>query len=114
MIKAKTPSTMKTAADTVRTLAGEALGAAAAAATAVVVKTVANAIEQGGRNLGAAEPGLEKSAARAVSQPILPKPKASLKVPARKGAAAPKAKNKVVVKKKVAAKKKIASRKKHR
>jgi hypothetical protein len=78
-------STMSKAADAVKTVAGTALGAAAAAATQVVVDAVA----KGGAKLDAAGPELQKSAADAVSKPILPSPKrksarAKVKAPVRK------------------------------
>jgi hypothetical protein len=95
-------STMSKAADAVKTVAGTALGAAAAAATQVVVDAVA----KGGAKLDAAGPELQKSAADAVSKPILPSPKrksarAKVKAPVRK----PK-RTAAVAKKKRAAKKK--------
>jgi hypothetical protein len=56
----------------VKTVAGTALGAAAAAATQVVVESVVDAINKGGAKLDAAGPDLQKSATDAVSKPILP------------------------------------------
>jgi hypothetical protein len=99
-------STMSKAADTVKTVAGTALGAAAAAATTVVVESVADAIKRGGTKLDKAKPILQKSAADAVSTPILPTPKrksarAKVRAPVRK----PK-RRAAVAKKKGAAKKK--------
>jgi len=101
-------STMSKAADAVKTVAGTALGAAAAAATQVVVDSAVDAINKGGAKLDAAGPELQKSAADAVSKPILPSPKrksarAKVKAPARK----PKGTR-------AAAKKKGAAKKKHR
>src|SRR5471030_3330987 len=66
---------MGEAADAVKSVAGAALGAAAAAATGVVVGTLASAITRGGRKLGEAAPVLEKAAADKVSKPMLPTPK---------------------------------------
>jgi hypothetical protein len=82
-------STMSKAADAVKTVAGTALGAAAAAATQVVVESVVDAVSKGGAKLDAAGPELQKSAADAVSKPILPSPKrksarAKVKAPVRK------------------------------
>ena len=99
-------STMSKAADAVKTVAGTALGAAAAAATQVVVDSAVDAINKGGAKLDAAGPELQKSAADAVSKPILPSPKrksarAKVKAPVRK----PK-RTAAVAKKKGAAKKK--------
>jgi hypothetical protein len=100
-------STMNKTTDAVKTVAARALGAAAAAATQVVVETVVGAVNKGGKKLDAARPKLEKSAADAVSKPILPTPKrksarAKVKVPVRK----PK-------RRAAAAKKKGAAKKKH-
>jgi hypothetical protein len=95
-------STMSKAADAVKTVAGTALGAAAAAATQVVVESVVDAINKGGAKLDAAGPELQKSAADAVSKPILPSPKrksARARVKKRK-AATGKAKRKSVAAKK--------------
>jgi hypothetical protein len=47
-------STMNKAADAVKTVAGTALGAAAAAATQVVVESVVGAVSKGGAKLDAA------------------------------------------------------------
>ena len=98
-------STMSKAADAVKTLAGNALGAAAGAAAGAVVKTVVEAVQGGSAKLDEAAPSLQKSAAAAVSKPILPTRKrksarAKAKAPARK-------------RKPVAAKKKSAAKKKH-
>jgi hypothetical protein len=82
-------STMSKVADAVKTVAGTALGAAASAATEVVVDSAVDAINKGGAKLDAAGPELQKSAADAVSKPILPSPKrksarAKAKAPVRK------------------------------
>jgi hypothetical protein len=61
------------AADAARTIAGAALGAAAIAATGVVVSRVAGAIQQGGKQLAEATPTLQNIAAQAVAKPLLPK-----------------------------------------
>ena len=100
-------STMSKAADAINTVAGTALGAAAGAAAGAVVKTVVEAVREGGAKLDEAAPPLQKSAAAAVSKPILPTPKrksarAKAKAPARKSKRRP-----------VAAKKKSAAKKKH-
>jgi hypothetical protein len=55
-------STMSKAADAVKTVACTALGAAAAAATQVVVESVVDAVSKGGAKLDAAGPELQKSA----------------------------------------------------
>jgi hypothetical protein len=101
-------STVTKAADAVKTVAARALGAAAAAATQVVVETVVGAVSKGGAKLNAARPKLEKSAAEAVSKPILSTRK-------RKSARA-KAKTPVRTPKRrmAVAKKKSAAKKKHR
>ena len=83
------------------------MGAAAAAATQVVVESVVGAVSKGGAKLDAAGPGLQKSAADTVSKPILPSPKrksarAKVKAPVRR----PK-------RTAAAAKKKGAAKKKH-
>jgi hypothetical protein len=65
-------STMSKAADAVKTVAGTALGAAAAAAA---VKTVADAVQEGGAKLDKGGPTIQKSAANAVPKPILPIPR---------------------------------------
>jgi hypothetical protein len=61
------------AADAVKTLAGAALGAAAVAATGVVVTKVAGAIRKGGRQLEESTPDLQRLARNTVSKPLLPK-----------------------------------------
>jgi hypothetical protein len=101
-------STISKAADAVKTVAGTALGAAAAAVTQVVVESVVDAVTKGGAKLDAAGPELQKTAADAVSKPILPSPKgksarAKVKAPVRK----PK-------RRAAAAKKKSAAKKKYR
>ena len=92
--------------DAVKSVAGAALGAAAAAGTGVVVENAANAMSKGGRKLGAATPRLKQTAANTVSKPILPK-KQKRAAATRK---ARKAKKKVVARK--AAKKRAPARKK--
>jgi hypothetical protein len=104
-------STMSKAADAVKTVAGTALGAAATAATQVVVESVVDAVSKGGAKLDAAEPELQKSAADAVSKPILPSPKrksARAKATGRVKAPVKKPKRTAAV-----AKKKGAAKKKH-
>jgi hypothetical protein len=99
-------STMSKAADALKTVAGTALGAAAVAAGAVV-KTVADAVQEGGAKLDEAGPTLQKSAAAAVSKPILSTPKRkSARAKAKARARKPK-------RKPVAGKKKSAAKKKH-
>ena len=97
-------STMSKAADALKTVAGTALGAAAGAAAGAVVKTVVEAVQEGGAKLDEAAPALQKSAAAAVSKPILPDRK---KKSARAKAKAPARKSK---RKPVAAKKKARPR----
>src|SRR5262249_51748103 len=60
------------AADAARTIAGAALGAAAIAATGVVVSRVAGAIQKGGKQLADATPTLQNIAAETVAKPLLP------------------------------------------
>jgi glutathione S-transferase len=57
--------------DAARTVAGEALGAAAIAATGVVATKVADAIRESSEQLREATPHLEQMAAKTVSQPLL-------------------------------------------
>src|SRR5712672_3446068 len=59
------------AADAVKSVAGAALGAAAVAATGVVVMHVAGAIRKRGKDLQDATPGLQRLAGDAVSKPLL-------------------------------------------
>ena len=72
-------STIGEAADAVKTVAGKALGAAAAAATGAVLDSVAEAISKGGAELTKAGPSLQRSAAKAVSEPMIPHPKSKRK-----------------------------------
>ena len=65
-------STMSKAADAVKTVAADALGAAAGAAAGTVVKTVVEAVQEGSAKLNEAAPALQKSAAAAVSKPRRP------------------------------------------
>jgi hypothetical protein len=74
-IKMAKKGTIGEAADAVKTVAGKALGAAAAAATGAVLESVTEALSKGGAELTKAGPSLQKSAARAVSEPIIPHPK---------------------------------------
>ena len=67
--------TLGEAADAVKTVAGKALGAAAAAATGAVLDSVTEALSKGGAELTKAGPSLQKSAAKAVSEPIIMRPK---------------------------------------
>jgi hypothetical protein len=68
-------SMMGEAADSVRSIAGAALGAAAVAATGVIVTRVAGAIRSRGKDLEQATPKLQKLAGDAVSKPLAPKAK---------------------------------------
>ena len=100
-------STMSKTADAIKTVAGTALGAAAAAAAGAVVKTVVEAVQEGSAKLDEAAPALQKSAAAAVSKPIVPtRMRKSAIAKARAPARKPK-------RKPVAAKKKSAAKKKH-
>jgi|SRR3954470_4627355 hypothetical protein len=97
-------SLVKEAADAVKGVAGAALGAAAIAATGVVVSRVAGAIRKRGKDLEDATPQLQKLAAETVSKPLLPR--ARQRVAAKKSATS--APRKVAAKK--AAKKRRAKR----
>lgn len=66
-------SRLSEAADAVKTVAGAALGAAAIAATGVIVTRVAGAIRKSGEQLEDATPELQRFAANTVSKPLLPK-----------------------------------------
>jgi hypothetical protein len=66
-------SRLSEAADAVKTVAGAALGAAAVAATGVIVTKVAGAIRKGGKQLEDANPRLQRLAANTVAKPLLPK-----------------------------------------
>jgi hypothetical protein len=81
--------------DAAKSVAGAALGAAAVAATGVVVTSVAGAIRQRGHELETAAPQLRKLAGETVSKPLLPRKQ-------KRAAATRRAKT---AKKKVAAKK---------
>jgi hypothetical protein len=61
------------AADAVKTVAGAALGAAAVAATGVIVTKVAGAIRKSGEQLEDATPEIQRFAANTVSKPLLPR-----------------------------------------
>jgi hypothetical protein len=61
------------AANAVKAVAGAALGAAAVAATGVVVTKVAGAIRKGGRDLEQSTPELQRLAADTVTKPLLPR-----------------------------------------
>ena len=65
-------SRLSEAADAVKAVAGAALGAAAIAATGVVVTKVAGAIRKGGRDLEESTPEFQRLAARTVTKPLLP------------------------------------------
>jgi hypothetical protein len=97
-------SMMREATDAVKSVAGAALGAAAVAATGVVVTRVAGAIRNRGKALEEATPELQKLAGDTVSKPLLPR-RQKRSAATRK---AKSAKKKVAVKK--AAKKRRAKR----
>lgn len=66
-------SRLSEAADAVKSVAGAALGAAAVAATGVIVTKVAGAIRKGGRDLEESTPELQRLAADTVTKPLLPR-----------------------------------------
>ena len=66
-------SRLSEATDAMKAVAGAALGAAAVAATGVVVTRVAGAIRKGGRDLEESTPELQRFAANTVTKPLLPK-----------------------------------------
>ena len=68
-------SVMGEAADSVKSIAGAALGAAAIAATGVIVTRVAGAIRSRGKDLEQATPKLQRLAGDAAVAPLLSKPK---------------------------------------
>jgi hypothetical protein len=68
-------SLMGEAADAVKSVAGAAIGAAAVAATGVVLGRVAGALGQGEKKLDQATPAAQKAMGDMVSKPILPAPK---------------------------------------
>jgi hypothetical protein len=96
---------VKEATDAVKSVAGAALGAAAIAATGVVVTRVAGAIRKRRKDLADATPQLQRLAGDTVSMPLLPRP--------RKRAAA-KRKAKSAATKKIAAKKAARKRRTNR
>lgn len=65
-------SKLSEVADTARSIAGAALGAAAATAAGVVVSGVAEAVQQGGRKLEDSRETLQYMAAKTVADPVLP------------------------------------------
>jgi hypothetical protein len=65
-------SMMREATDAVKSVAGAALGAAAIAATGVVVTRVAGAIRKSGKKLEDSTPQIQKLAGDTVSKPLLP------------------------------------------
>ena len=88
-------SIVREATDAVKSVAGAALGAAAVAATGVVVTSVAGAIRKRGRDLEEAAPQLQRLAGTTVTRKLAPKPQ-------KRAAATRKAKS---ARKKIAAKK---------
>jgi hypothetical protein len=101
-------STIGHAADEVRTVAGKALGAAAAAAT--VVESVAAAFTQGGDTLKKENPTLQRSAATPVERPIAPRAKKSAASKKRSTARPKSGARSKIGRVKIAAKKKHHSR----
>jgi hypothetical protein len=61
------------AVDAIKSVAGAALGAAAAAGTGVVVENTAGALSKGGEKLAGAAPNIKRAASNIVSKPILPR-----------------------------------------
>jgi hypothetical protein len=68
-------SIIKEATDAVKSVAGAALGAAAVAATGVVVSRVAGAIRERGKQLDNSTPQMQKIAEETVMKPLLPTPR---------------------------------------
>lgn len=68
----KTKKRLSEAAVAARNIAGAALGAAAIAATGVVITRVAAAIREGGKSLEDAKPTLQSMAAKTLASPLLP------------------------------------------
>src|SRR6185503_14850272 len=66
-------SRLSEATDAMKTVAGAALGAAAVAATGVIVTKVAGAIRKSGEQLEDATPEIQRFAATTVSKPLLPR-----------------------------------------
>jgi hypothetical protein len=66
-------SLVSEAVDAARSVAGAALGAAAVAATGVVVTRVAGAIRNSGTELEGSKPALQKLAANTIKKPLMPK-----------------------------------------
>ncbi len=65
-------SIIKEATDALKSVAGAALGAAAVAATGVVVSRVAGAIRERGKQLDDSTPLIQKLAEETVMKPLLP------------------------------------------
>jgi hypothetical protein len=65
-------STMREAADAVKSVAGSALGAAAIAATGVVLQGLAGALGKGEEKVHEATPAAQKAMGELVSKPMLP------------------------------------------
>lgn len=61
------------AVDATKSVAGAALGAAAVAATGVVVARIAGAIRRSGTELEGSTPALQKLAANTIKKPLMPK-----------------------------------------
>ena|SRR5689334_5302126 len=60
------------AADAAKSVASQALGAAAVAATGVVIAKVAGALRKGGQELEESSPRLQRLASDTVAQPLAP------------------------------------------
>jgi colicin import membrane protein len=107
-------------ADAMKSVAGAALGAAAAAATGVIMQSVAGALGKGEKALDDNAPDVKETVAAKVSEQIAPAPKpaprkkraAGKKAAAKKKSAAKKSAAKKSVAKKSAAKKKSVAKKK--
>jgi hypothetical protein len=63
-------SKLSEAADVAKSVASEALGAAAVAATQVVISKVASALKDGGEQLEQSSPKLQRIASDTVAQPL--------------------------------------------
>ena len=68
-------SKLSEAADVAKSVASEALGAAAVAATQVVISKVATALKDGGEQLEQSSPKLQRLASDTVAQPLAPAPR---------------------------------------
>ena len=103
-------SMMSEAADAVKSIAGAALGAAAVAATGVVVDRMAGAMTRSGQKLEEAAPSLEDAAAQRLTKPILPKPRKRAAATKKASSAKKKKATSARKKKTTSAKKKVAAK----